>query len=413
MPYRIMEIDVTEPLSSVAVPEGDTGVAILLRRHGRPIAFLMEAFPGESVLSPDDLERIIRRGVKSHLLEEDPPEENGSSSRQERFPSLTVAICTRDHPSDLNHCLGSLVALQAGEDGRRFEILVVDNSPSDGQTRELVSSLPPVKYVMEPKPGLNFARNRALKESTGEMIAFVDDDVTVDRHWLDGLRRAIAQHPDAAAFTGLVLPSELATDAQILFERGGGFEKSFETIRYGQTLPGNPYYPCVGGKLGTGCNMAFRRKVALDLGGFDEALDTGPPLPGGGDSDMLYRIIRAGYPLIYEPRFMVFHRHRRENAQLRSQYCRSWGQGLMAFVVKTYNSDVTQRPKLRRFLLWWFGYKLHGLSKSLRGKHVLPPGLLLAELWGGILGLSGAYSRSVRRTERIRKRYPEAQERSP
>jgi GT2 family glycosyltransferase len=413
MPYRIMEIDVTEPLPSVAVPEGDTGIAILLRRHGRPIAYLMEAFPGESVLSRDTLERIIRQGVTSRLIEEDSAEENVSSSRQERFPSLSVAICTKDHPVDLKNCLDSLMSLPAGEDGGGFEILVVDNAPSDGRTRELADSLPRVKYVMEPKPGLDFARNLALKAATGEMIAFIDDDVTVDRYWLSGLRRAIVRHPDAAAFTGLVLPSELATEAQILFERAGGFEKSFETIRYGQTLPGNPYYPCVGGKLGTGCNMAFRRKVALDLGGFDEALDTGPPLPGGGDSDMLYRIIRAGYPLIYEPRFMVFHRHRREYAQLRSQYCRSWGQGLMAFVVKTYNADVTQRPKLRRFLLWWFGYKLHGLSKSLRGKHVLPPGLLLAELWGGILGLSGAYSRSVRRAERIRKRYPEIQESSP
>jgi len=405
MPYRITEIEIAEPLPSVAIPEGDTGVAILLRRNGRPIAFLMEAFPGKSVLSPENLERIIRQGVKPHLLEEDPPEENISSSRQERFPSLTVAICSKDHPKDLAHCLECLMAYRAGKDGGDFEILVVDNAPSDGQTRELATSLPPVKYVMEPKPGLDFARNRALKEATGEMIAFIDDDVTVDRYWLSGLRGAIARHPDAAAFTGLVLPSELATEAQILFERAGGFEKSFETIRYGQTLPGNPFYPCVGGKLGTGCNMAFLRKVALDLGGFDDALDTGPSLPGGGDSDMLYRIIRAGYPLIYEPRFMVFHRHRREYKQLRRQYCRSWGQGLMAFVAKTYSSDVTQRPKLRRLLLWWIGYKLHGLSESLRGKHVLPPGLLLAELWGGIIGLSGTYPRSVRRAERIRKRY--------
>jgi glycosyltransferase involved in cell wall biosynthesis len=405
MPYRITEIDVTEPLPSVAIPEGDTGVAILLRRKDRPIAFSMQALPEKSVLTPGDLERMIRQEVKPHLLEGNPSEENGSAVPPERSPSLTVAICSKDHPLDLARCLECLMALRTGEDGWGFEILVVDNSPSDGQTRELVSSLPAVKYVMEPKPGLNFARNRALEEATGEIIAFIDDDVTVDRHWLSGLRRAIARHPDAAAFTGLVLPSELATEAQILFERAGGFEKSFETIRYGQTLPGNPYYPCVGGKLGTGCNMAFRRKVTLDLGGFDEALDTGPPLPGGGDSDMLYRIIRAGYPLIYEPRFMVFHRHRREYVQLRRQYCRSWGQGLMAFVVKTYNSDVTQRPKLRRLLLWWFGYKLHGLSESLRGKHVLPPGLLLAELWGGIIGLSGAYPRSVRRAERIRKRY--------
>ena len=76
MPYRITEIEVTEPLPSIAVPEGDTGIAILLRRNGRPIAFLMEAFPGKSVLSPEDLERIIRQGVTSRLLEEDPPEEN-------------------------------------------------------------------------------------------------------------------------------------------------------------------------------------------------------------------------------------------------------------------------------------------------------------------------------------------------
>jgi GT2 family glycosyltransferase len=408
MPYRITEIDVTEPLPSIAIPEGDTGVAILLRRKGRPIAFSMQAIPGRCVLTSGDLEQIIRREVKPHLLEGNPSEENGSAVPPDRFPSFTVAICTKDHPTDLARCLERLMALRAGEDGGDFEILVVDNAPSDGQTRGLATSLPPVKYVMEPKPGLDFARNRALKEATGEMIAFIDDDVTVDRYWLSGLKRAIARYPDAAAFTGLVLPSELATEAQILFERTGGFEKSFETIRYGQTLPGNPYYPCVGGKLGTGCNMAVRRKVTLDLGGFDEALDTGPPLPGGGDSDMLYRIIRAGYPLIYEPRFMVFHQHRREYAQLRRQYCRSWGQGLMAFVVKTYSSDVTQRPKLRRLLLWWFGYKLHGLWESLRGKHVLPPGLLLAELWGGIIGLSGAYPRSVRRTERIRKRYSEA-----
>lgn len=413
MPYRILEIDVTEPLPSVAIPEGDTGIAILLRRKDRPISFSMQALSGKSVLTPGDLEQLIRREVKPHLLEGSLSEEIGSAAPTERSPSLTVAICSKDHPLDLARCLECLMALRAGEDGGDFEILVVDNTPSDGRTRELATSLPLVKYVMEPKPGLDFARNLALKEATGEVIAFIDDDVTVDRYWLRGLRRAIARYPDAAAFTGLVLPSELETEAQILFERAGGFEKSFETIRYGQTLPGNPFYPCVGGKLGTGCNMAFLRKVALDLGGFDEALDTGPPLPGGGDSDMLYRIIRAGYPLIYEPRFMVFHRHRRGYEQLRRQYCRSWGQGLMAFVVKTYSSDVSQRPKLRRLLLWWFGYKLHGLSESLRGKHVLPPGLLLAELCGGILGLSGAYPRSVRRAERIRKRYSDAQESSP
>ncbi|MBE0568952.1 MAG: glycosyltransferase [Deltaproteobacteria bacterium] len=413
MPYGIREIDIGGPFPTIVIPAGDTGVAILLRRKGRPIAFLMQAFPGGSVLSPGDLERLIRREVKPHLLEERLSEENGTAVPASGFPSITVAICTRDHPEDLARCLGSLEVLRTGEGGGDFGILVVDNAPSDGRTRDRAASVPGAVYVVEPKPGLDFARNRALKEATGEWIAFLDDDVVVDPHWLEGFRGAIARHPDAAAVTGLVLPAELATDAQILFERAGGFEKSFETIRYGQTLPGHPFYPCVGGKFGTGCNMALSRRAALAIGGFDDALDTGSSLPGGGDSDMLYRIVRAGHPLIYEPRFLVFHRHRREYAQLRRQFCRSWGQGLMAFVVKTYRTDVAQRPNLRRLSLWWFGYKLHGLLRSLLGRHVLPPGLILAELWGGIVGLSGAYSRSVRRTERIRRRSPDGGTVSP
>ena len=88
----------------------------------------------------------------------------------------------------------------------------------------------------------------------------------------------------------------------------------------------------------TGCNMAFRRDVLLEIGGFDEALDTGAPLPGGGDLDIFYRIIRAGYVLVYEPSYMVFHEHRESVSALRRQYY-TWGLGLMAFVEKSYRND--------------------------------------------------------------------------
>jgi GT2 family glycosyltransferase len=197
----------------------------------------------------------------------------------------------------------------------------------------------------------------------------------------------------------------LETEAQILFEKRGGFEKSFTTIRYQSTRPGDPYYPCIGGKFGTGCNMAFRREVLQALGGFDEALDTGAALPGGGDTDMFYRVVRAGYPLIYEPQFMVFHRHRRELKQLRQQYARRWPQGLMAFLAKTYGSDVSHRPQVRRLTLWWFETHLRELIASLRGNHILPARMILAELWGGIVGILIAYPRSVSRLKRIRRQF--------
>lgn len=409
MPYWITDIDVTELVPALTVPPDHDGIAMVVRREQRPIGFVMRPLPAGSHLNEQQAWEILYESIDAELLEGTGAGSEGSNEESKEMnwtttPSLTVAICTKDHPDDLKKCLQRLHAV-CEEDGGTEEILVVDNAPSDDATKRLVDSWPGVGYVHEPKPGLNFARNRALHESTTDFLAFVDDDVLVDKHWLTGWRTALAANPDAAAFTGLVLPSELQTRAQILFEAWGGFEKSFQSIRYGPTLPGHPFYPCLGGKFGTGCNMAFRRDALLELGGFDEALDTGAPLPGGGDADMFYRVVRAGYPLVYEPQFLVFHRHRRTYEQLRRQYGRSWGKGMMAFISKSYRYDVDQRQNLRRLVRWWFGYYLSELYASLRGKHVLPPDLLAVQLWGGVVGLAGAYGRSVRRVQRIRQHH--------
>lgn len=405
MAYSITEIDITQPMKSVSISGGRTGIAIVVRNNERPIAFLMKELPPGTALTCDELSELIRQEIEPDLLENNQSEISSEALCPGDLPSLTVSVCTRDNPQDLARCLNRLVTIVSEQVQIVLEILVVDNAPSNESTRELITSMPNVRYAIEPKPGLNFARNRALQESTCDFIAFIDDDVTVDRTWLSGFVKAVSEHPDAAAVTGLVLPSELETDAQILFEKRGGFEKSFVTILYDQSLPGHPFYPCVGGKFGTGCNMSFRRNILIDLGGFDEALDTGAYLPGGGDADMLYRVVRAGYPLIYEPQFMVFHRHRRKYKQLRRQYSRSWSQGLMAFVVKSYIIDSAMRPNLRRLVSWWFGSRLRDLLRSIRGRHILPPDIFLAEIWGGIVGLSIAYPRSVWRTKQIRRRF--------
>jgi len=296
------------------------------------------------------------------------------------------------------------------EGGGHLEILLVDNAPSDDSTRDLAGQWPEVRYVREPRPGLNFARNRALREARGEILAFLDDDVIADRHWLAGLADAWAANRDAAAFTGLVLPMELETEAQILFEQRGGFRRGFDRIRYGPILPGNSLYPGGAGSFGAGANMAFRTAVLRQMGGFDEALDTGAPVPGGGDLDAFYRIIRAGHVLVYEPRFLVFHQHRREMADLRSQYRRSWGFGFMCYLTKCFKSDPERRIPLMRLITWWFDDRfallLRNFKKSVRGADHLPLFTLLGELWGGVIGLLGGYVRSQRRVEKIRKRFP-------
>lgn len=404
MPYAQFDIEVTRPLPALSLAPEATGLAVLVRRRGRPVAFWMEAMPGPRDLAPDWLAERISQQARAKLLKEQLRDElraeNLLSARAGTFPSLTIAICTKDRPDRLRRCLESIRDLPPLP-GAEVEVLVVDNAPSDAQTREVVAAFPGVRYVCEPRPGLDFARNRALAEATGDLLAYLDDDVTVDAGWLAGLAEAWAENPDAGAFTGLVLPFALETPAQILFEAHGGFRRGLEKLRYhGQTHPGNPLYPCGAGIFGAGANMAFRRDVLRALGGFDEALDTGAPLPGGGDLDIFYRVIRAGHPLVYEPAFLVFHEHRRELDVLRRQYA-SWGLGFMAFVTKTYRADPPQRPKLRRLVRWWFAYQAKQLAKSLLGRHPLPPGMIPAELRGGVRGLLGEYGRSQRRVAAI------------
>ena len=403
MPYTIVSLELTQTLPTLQIPEDRTGVFLILRYRERPIGLLLRSCSPGDLLTPPVLEAWIAQELGTKLLQEQIRSEIFLTPDAIGFPSLTVAICTKDRPENVSRLLRSLLPLQANS-LPQFEILVVDNAPSDDRTKDIVTAIPSICYTRELKAGLDFARNHALHAATGELLAFLDDDVTVDRQWLNGLQEAWAENPDAAAFTGLVLPYELETEAQILFEQRGGFRRGFEKIRYGQTLPHNPSYPCGAGIFGAGCNMAFRRSVLLELGGFDEALDTGKPLPGGGDLDIFYRVVRAGYPLVYEPRYLIYHQHRREMKQLQHQYW-TWGLGLMAFVVKSFQVDRSQRLKLLQLMAWWLKNQLWQLQQSLTGQHVLPIGMVLAEFWGGMVGVLGEYGRSQKRVAQIRRRF--------
>lgn len=404
MRYPLVEIEISQPLPDLCLEAGDAGLALLLRYKDRPVGFVMKPVPAERRVSAQELLRWIAPWVGAGLIEAVQAETSGQTKPVGPFPTLTIAICTKDRPEYLQRCLSAILALPelvAGEPG--IEVLVMDNAPSDQRTQDLVAGLP-VRYVRELKPGLDFARNRAIQEATGEWLAYIDDDVVVDRQWLAGLREAWSENPDAGGVTGLVLPYELNSQAQILFERRGGFRRGFQKVRYGQTRPQQRFYPCTPGIFGTGANMVLRRELLLKLKGFDEALDTGNPLPGGGDLDIFYRIIRAGYPLVYEPRCAVFHQHRIEYKRLRHQYW-TWGLTYMAFIVKSWQLDPPMRPRLVQVTIWWLLLETRELLRSLIGRYVLPPDMVWAELWGSIIGLLGAYSRSVQRIEQIHRQY--------
>jgi GT2 family glycosyltransferase len=411
MGYAMFDIEVTKPLADLPLTSSDKGAAILVRRKGVPIAFWIQERNGDAGVPASVLGHRIAADAGLRIVSEALREEMAGEPSDLATPSLTIAICTKDRPDGVERLLRSTSKWNRASHsfgGRgAAEFLVVDNAPSDRRTRDLVARSPGVRYVHEECPGLNFARNRALLEAGTELVAFLDDDVVPDEGWLEGLHDAWRANRDAAGFTGQVLPLELETDAQIVFEKRGGFRRGFGRVRYGSVLPGDPLYPGGAGNFGAGANMAFRKDVLEALGGFDEALDTGAAVPGGGDLDIFYRIIRAGHALVYEPRFLVFHQHRREMDALRRQYERSWGLGFMCYLTKCLKTDPERRINLLRLTLWWFNNHTAGLvghlGKRMRGQEHVPISLLVGELRGGVAGLLGGYERSRRRVGSIRR----------
>jgi GT2 family glycosyltransferase len=195
-----------------------------------------------------------------------------------------------------------------------------------------------------------------------------------------------------------VLPLELETTAQIVFERRGGFRRGFDRLH---CVSGPALDPCRIEVLGTGANMVVSRQVALDLGGFDPALDAGADLPGGGDLDMFYRLARAGMRAVYEPRMLVLHQHRRDLESLGRQYRDSWGKAYMAFVVKSWQRDPRMRARWARTVLRWFGKQFAHVFTRARGPRARPFKLIVLETYGGVAGLAGAYRRAQRRAQEI------------
>ena len=424
MQYGIHEIEVTQPFRPLALRQDDDGAAVLLHRKGRPVAFWL-ASRGEGAehwTTVEGLSIEISRRAGEKLLSEQVRDElsalhheNMSRGNNSDPPphrrSLTIAICTHARTEKLARLLESLRSLKGTWLPNQLEIVVVDNAPPDSRTRDhvhriLAENKPPVgaslRYICEPRIGLDFARNRALCEARGEWIAFLDDDVVVEPHWITGLDEAWLENPDAVAVTGLVLPLVLETESQILFERYGGFRRGCDKIRFhGPTRPGNPLYPCGAGIFGAGANMAFEVDTLRSLGGFDNALDTGATLPGGGDLDIFYRVIRAGYPLVYEPSMTVRHEHRRDLSGLTAQY-ESWGKGFMAFIGKSGKTDRALSRRLSRTRIWWWLDTSKQAVLALLGQHPLPLRMVLAAARGGLIGSCGEFGRSQRRVKAIR-----------
>jgi glycosyltransferase involved in cell wall biosynthesis len=327
--------------------------------------------------------------------------------------ATVVVATTFARTTALHRCVESLLAL----DYPRYEVLVVDNRRSpvaaDWAALPVDSRL---RVLAEPVPGASAARNRGLAAATGTVVAFTDDDVAVDRNWLRALAGRLVEEPDVACVTGLVLPAELETPAQIWFEESGSnFARryrraTFRAVDRRRAVvdrhaddPSRTASLYALGPFGTGSNMAFRTGVLRALGGFDVALGPGTPALAGEDIHVFVRLLYGGEALAFEPGAFVRHWHRRTYPELRAQL-RGYGVGFSAMLT----AAVLAEPGHLRGLLRMVGPGLRSMlggrseKTSARGAGY-PAELGRVELLGMIMG-PVAYLRSRSRMQRWKRR---------
>ena len=268
---------------------------------------------------------------------------------------ITVILCTYNRCQSLAKTLDSIASSQV-PDSINWEVLVVDNNSSDS-TRESVGGfcsryVGRFRYVFESQPGKSYALNTGIREASGNILVFVDDDVTVAPTWLQNLTCAL--HTGEWAGSGgriilqwpAVLPRWLAIEAPYSRHCFPGFDKGQKA----HALTEPPF----------GANMAFRREMFEKYGVF--RTDLGPSaIPGipphSEDTEFARRLIAAGEHLRYEPSAIVYHPV--AEGRINKQYFLKWRFDLGRANVRVFGL----RPGTKWFIAGVPLYLFRGLAK--------------------------------------------------
>ena len=310
VPIPVIEIELGQPLAMIE-PNRLGQVLVVCRMHGVPLGVLplMErrhlAQPELDDLLLDRFGTAIAAHLRNDGLQETSTTWRGLADAAQRFRAdacvlrvptsmrpATVVICTVGADERLPKAVESALAQTHAD----IQLIVVDNDPASGRVPAALRHVGDIRLriVHEPRRGLAVARNAGLAAARSEIVAFTDDDATADPGWLAALIAPFDEHPDVMCTTGLVLPAELNTRPQLLFEEFGGFDKGFTRLvwserRSGRDLTalgrpgeGGTLFPYSCGVFGSGNNMAFRAGPLRERGGFDVALGAGAHQGRGG-----------------------------------------------------------------------------------------------------------------------------------
>lgn len=234
---------------------------------------------------------------------------------------ISLIVCTHNRAHALPKLFDAINALECAES---YEVIIVDNNSRDDTPRvlaEFARSAPDhVRVTREPVQGVASARNTGFRLSSGEVIAFSDDDCYPHPTFLTSVLACFDEDESLGFLGGRVLLYD-PTDYRITIKES---EKREDFPPRSFILPGVIH----------GANFAFRRTAFVSVGGFDAKLGPGTPYVCE-DVDLLARVNDAGWCGAYDPRPLVYHHHRRKTAEDAERLMAVYARGRGAYYMKS------------------------------------------------------------------------------
>jgi glycosyltransferase involved in cell wall biosynthesis len=232
-------------------------------------------------------------------------------------PRISVVVPTRDRAGYIKDCVPTILA-----NAELFELLVIDQSADDSTERALKPfAHPKLRYVYSDQRGVTNGRNLGMELSTGDAIAFTDDDCRAPPDWVSQIAGLFEKDPEASIICGRVL---------IPAEQGEGMTTSFEPV----VREWQGRYPPVDRDWGITANFALRRDVLNRIGPFDPVLGAGAPLRSGGEPDFIFRALRAGMKVVNAKEVQLSHFHTRAEGEASKKLLSNYGSGTAAAFLK-------------------------------------------------------------------------------
>ena len=230
----------------------------------------------------------------------------GAGRIESAAPSISVIVPTHNRPDYVIDAVRS-IARQTTPDSGPFEILVVENTPRatlGPRFEKLATELPvAVRVFHEARPGLHQARHRGALEARGSILVYVDDDVLAPSGWLAAMVEPFDS--EAVAIVGGPVRPRWEAPRPVWLDQ---FPSSYLSLLDADGDAHDFDYP----DGAYGCNMAVRRDVLIQVGGFHpDAMGWDRSrfwLRGDGEVGLHFRVLNAGYRSVFQPSAVIEHR---------------------------------------------------------------------------------------------------------